>query len=98
MEVLFLCFFGMRAIGARALPRSVRGAPSGGFFVLLVRGNALHADLLLRGVRSPPGAHVLVLRDGIGHCRRLGFTRLVIAVDWISRDWSPGSFRVGRFG
>lgn len=89
MEVLFLCFFSHAAPRDRSAPALALFArlPRAGVFDLLVRGNALHADLLLRGVRSPPGRTCSSCAMG-----------LVIAVDWVSRDWSMPSIRFRAIG
>lgn len=99
MEVLFLCFCSDADPRDRSAPALALFArlPRAGVFCLLIRRDAAPFRSIAPWGSFSSGAHVLVLRDGIGHRRRLGFTRLVIAVDSGSRDWSPGSFRAGRF-
>lgn len=81
MEVLFLCLFRMQMRAIVLLRRLLgsRGSPERGvLFACSVRRSPFRS--LAPWASFSSGAHVLVRRDGIGHCRRLGFTRLVTGI------------------
>lgn len=92
MEVLFLCLFRMQIRAIVLLRRLLcsRG-PDRGLFLFAC--SARRSSPFRSSCSDPSHPTGLVGRDGIGGCRRLGFTRLVGAVNSISRDWSLPSIR-----